>query len=100
MGYGHDKRPYNRKSDTDESSRTSASSSPSPDRLKEYTAVFQRPIAFDRHMNELHERIFRSINSNEYICALCECSTIARGTWHCTARFSANMLPNYDGVLH
>jgi hypothetical protein len=90
MGEGHERRPYNRKSDTDESSRTTASSSPSPDKPKEYASVFQRPTAFDKHITELHEKIFRSINSNEYICALCPCSTIAHGNWDCTARFTAH----------
>ena len=88
MGDGHETRSYNKKSDTDRHSVTSTPSSPSPDKPKEYVAVFQRPTAFDKYITELHEKIFRSINSNEYICALCPCSTIVLGTWHCTARFS------------
>lgn len=90
MGDGHERRSYNKRSGTDGNPRTSTSSSPSPDKPKEYASVFQRPTAFDKHINELHEKIFRSINSNEYICALCPCSTIAHRIPHCTARFSAN----------
>lgn len=90
MGDGHEKRSYNKKSDTDRSSRTPAPSSLSPDKPKEYARVFQRPTTFDKHINELHERIFQSINSHEYICGFCPCSTIAHGTWHCAARFTAN----------
>jgi hypothetical protein len=96
MGEGHEKRPYNRKLDTDGNSRTPASSSPSHNKTKEYMGVFRRPTVFDKHINELHEKIFRSINSNEYICALCPCSTIAYGSLHCTTRFRGGRQPFLD----
>jgi hypothetical protein len=91
MGGRHHKRPYNKKLYTDKSIRTSASSSLLPDKLKEYAGVFQRSTAFDKHITELHEKIFLSINSDEYICALCPCNTIAHGNLHCTARFNADI---------
>jgi hypothetical protein len=90
MGCGHEKRTYAKKSDNTGDIKNASPCTLSSKRPVEQVGVFQRPTAFDKHITELYEKIFRSINSNEYICALCPCNTIAHGTWHCAARFSAN----------
>ena len=69
---------------------SSTSSSPSPDKPKLYKAVFQKSDAFDKHFIKGHVKVFLSINSNEYICAFCPCSTIANKSQHCAARFAAD----------
>jgi len=87
-GSGREKCPYTSRNGTIEpaSPPTSSSSSSSP---KVYAGEFQLSTAFDRHIIDWHEKIFASIYTHEYICALCPCKRVTHGLVDCSARFSA-----------
>ena len=88
MGSGRETRASGRNSINSETTATGSSSIPSYEAIR--AAKFQKPLAFDRHITERHEKIFQSVNSSDYICYLCPCDCIAHGASRCTARFSTD----------
>ena len=102
MGSGHEKRAYVRKSAINGTNPTATGSSftGSSGNSRDYTGEFQLASAFDRHIIERHEKIFKSMTSSEYICLLCPCDCIAHGTIQCTARFCTKTSGNQRFLDH
>lgn len=104
MGSGHQTRTYNRHSVGNRSSRngssSSCASSPSSDVSRAYAREFQLASAFDRHIVEMHERMFQRTNSTEFVCGFCWCDSIGIKAPDCAARFSADPYGKKDFLDH
>ena len=98
MGSGRETRASGRNSIKSETTATGSSFIPSYEAIR--AAKFQKPLAFDRHITERHEKIFQSVNSSDYICYLCPCDCIAYGASRCTARFSTDTHGNLCFLDH
>lgn len=88
-GSGREKRPYTSRKESVEKA-SPPTPSPSSGSRKMYAGEFQLSTAFDRHIIDWHEKIFASIYTHEYICALCPCETVTKQSVDCSARFSAH----------
>lgn len=87
-GSGREKRPYTSRKESVETV-SPPTLSPSTSSPKVYAGEFQLSTAFDRHIIDWHEKIFASIYTHEYICALCQCDRVTHRSLDCSARFSA-----------